>query len=581
MYILGINAYHGDASACIFKDGELICAAEEERFTRIKHSAGFPKNAIEFCLTDSNVRLENVDYIAINRNPKLRIINKLIYAFKNKFKIKNFFNRIKNYRKITSLELEFSKNFLIESRELKNKIINIDHHLAHAASAVLASNFKNTNYVTVDGFGDFLSTTIGHYNGDKFSNIKEVQFPHSLGLFYTAITQYLGFKNYGDEYKVMGLASYGKPSYFKIMQDIIKSDKKKLFQLNLDYFVHHNKGLEMSWLEGQPTISDVYSEKLISLLGPERKKGDEILDIHKDIASSAQKIYERVLFDILNELYNNYKNENLCLSGGCAMNSVANGKIFKSTPYKNIYVNHSPGDSGGAIGASMLVQRKYKKINFNSVDNPYLGNFFTNDNILQVLKKNEYLLKKNNASFEKFSSEEELLSNVALQISQKKIVGFFNGRMEFGPRALGNRSILADPREKKIRDILNSKIKRRENFRPFAPSILKEFSAEWFEFDDDVPFMSKVYLVNEDKKPLIPAVVHIDGTGRLQTVSKNHNKRYYNLIRKFYDITGVPLILNTSFNENEPIVCTPQNALDCFLRTKMDYLVLEDFLIKR
>ena len=581
MYILGLNVFHGDASACIFKDGKLICAAEEERFTRIKHSAGFPKHAIEFCLTDSNVRLENVDYIAINRNPKLRIFKKIIYAIKNQFRIKNFFNRLKNYRKINSLELEFSKNFNIDPSKLKKKIINIDHHLAHAASSVFPSGFDNTNYITIDGFGDFLSTTIGFYDGKKFNKINEVQFPHSLGLFYTAITQYLGFKNYGDEYKVMGLAPYGKPTFFDQMQDIVSFNSNKLFNLNLKYFVHHDKGLEMSWLDGKPTISDVYSEKLKSLLGPERSHKDEISQIHKNIAASTQKIFESILFDILNLLYENNKNNNLCISGGCGMNSVANGKIVENTKFKNVYVNHSPGDSGGAIGAGIFVQKKYNKINIQSVDNPYLGNSYTNENVKNLLEEKKYIFEKENISFEKFNSEENLLSFVANELTKKKIIGFFQGRMEFGPRALGNRSIIADPREKNIRDILNLKIKRRESFRPFAPSILKEHSSDWFETDDDVPFMSKVYLVKEDKKKLIPAVVHVDGSGRLQTVTKNHNNRYHKLISKFYDITSIPLILNTSFNENEPIVCSPLNALDCFLRTKMDYLVLEDFIIKR
>jgi len=580
MKVLGLNAFHGDASACLFDNGNLIVAAEEERFTRIKHAAGFPKNAIEFCLKSNNLKISDIDFIAINRNPKTRILHKLIYASSNLFNIKNLFNRLENFKKINSLENEFAKHFDIESKSLKNKIFHIDHHLAHAASSVIPSGYENSNYITVDGFGDFLSTTIGNYNGNKYKNFYEVKFPHSLGLFYTAITQYLGFKNYGDEYKVMGLASYGEPIYFNKMKNILITKKNKLFKLNLKFFVHHNQGLEMSWLDGEPTISNVYSNELINLLGPEQKKGD-ITNFHKDVAASAQKIYEITLFDMLNKLYELSPNDNLCMAGGCAMNSVANGKILKNTKFKNVYINHSPGDSGGAIGAAIIVQQKYAKINKKSVHNPYLGCQFTNNEIYESITKKKDIFKDKNVFFEKISSEKELISIVANELSKNKIVGWFQGRMEFGSRALGNRSIIADPREEKIRDILNSKIKRRESFRPFAPSVLKEYVSEWFDTTDDVPFMSKVCNVKKNKMKLVPAIVHTDGTGRLQTVDQSYNPRYYNLINEFNKITGVPLILNTSFNENEPIVCTPENAIDCFLRTEMDYLILEDYILTR
>ena len=581
MYIIGLNVFHGDSSACLFKDGFLICAAEEERFTRIKHAAGFPKNAIKFCLYDAKIDLAQVDFIAVNRNPKLRVFKKLIYAIKNKLRIKNFVNRLKNFKKINSLENEFSKHFDISATDIKNKIIHIDHHLAHAASTVFPSKFDNTNYITVDGFGDFLSTTIGNYDSGKFNIFKEVEFPHSLGLFYTAITQYLGFKHYGDEYKVMGLAPYGEPIFLEKMLDIVQVDKKNLFKLNLDYFVHHDKGLEMSWMEGEPTISDVYSNKLISLLGEERKPKSEINIFHKNIAASAQKLYEIILFEILSRLYEYNPNKNLCLSGGCAMNSVANGKILQNTKFENIYINHSPGDSGGAIGSAIMVQKKFNKINLESVNNPFLGSHYSNEYIEQLLNSKKLLLNEKKISYDKIDIEDELISLVANAITKKKIIGLFQDRMEFGPRALGNRSIIADPREANIREIINSKIKRRESFRPFAPSILKEHSSEWFEIGDDVPFMSKVYNVKMDKRRLIPSVVHTNGTGRLQTVDGKNNKKYYKLISKFYEITGVPLILNTSFNENEPIVRSPEEAIDCFLRTEMDYLILENYILKR
>jgi carbamoyltransferase len=584
MIVLGLNIYHGDAAACIFKDGKLIVAAEEERFSRVKHSAGFPIAAISFCLDTLNIKINEVDYIAINRNPKLRFISKLLYLIKNKLNISNVFKRIKNFKNIISLSNEIAQRFNIDEKIIKKKILYFDHHLCHAASSVFSSNFDRADYVTVDGFGDFVSTTIGEFKNDKFYQFDEVKFPHSLGIFYTAVTQFLGFENYGDEYKVMGLAPYGKPIYFDSFLQIINISKKNLFKLKLDYFKHHTSGIDTAWLESSPNISTIYTNKFFDIFGKSRNKNEEILAIHKDIASSAQAVYEYILFDILKKLYALTNNSNLCISGGCAMNSVANGKIINNTPYKNIFINHSPSDSGGAIGAAILTFKKFKKeINVDSINNPYLGNNYSDEDVKQIIKrfKNDFLNEKISTKFFENKDKRMLLKFVAEEISKKKIVGFFNGRMEFGARALGNRSIIADPRELEIRNILNLKIKRRESFRPFAPSILKEFVKDWFEIDDDVPFMSKVYKVKNDKKILVPAVVHVDGTCRLQTVDGKYNRDYYDLIQEFYKITNIPIILNTSFNENEPIVRNPENAIECFLRTKMDHLVIENYILSR
>ena len=583
MIVLGLNIYHGDAAACIFKDGHLIVAAEEERFTRVKHSAGFPIAAVNFCLESLDIGIDQVDFIAVNRNPKLRIFPKLLYFFRNKFKIKNFVQRFYNFKKITSLSSDIAQRLNVDAQSLKNKILFFDHHLCHAASSVCASGFESTNYATIDGFGDFVSTTIGEFKNDKFLKLNEVQFPHSLGIFYTAITQFLGFENYGDEYKVMGLASYGKPAYFDELLKVVNIDKN-LFKLNLSYFKHHTDGIETSWLDSNPNIANIYKENLSNLLGSPRKKNEEILQIHKDIAASAQAVYEFVLFYILNKLYSKSKNDNLCLSGGCAMNSVANGKIINNTPYKKIFINYSPSDSGGAIGSAILALKKLKQlVNVDSINNPYLGNSYSNQQIKNIIDdyKKKFLEKKIKTQF--FANEDnyKLLQFVAKEIANKKIIGLFAGRMEFGSRALGNRSIIADPRVLEMRNILNFKIKRRESFRPFAPSILQELTKDWFEVDDEVPFMSKVYKVKKDKQHLIPAVVHVDGTGRLQSVDGKYNKNYYNLIKEFYNLTKVPIILNTSFNENEPIVRNPEQAIECFLRTDMDLLVLENHVLSR
>ena len=583
MKVLGINAYHGDASACIFIDNKLVAAAEEERFTRVKHSAGFPKNAIRFCLDFANINLSEIEHIAINRNPKQKIFSKLLFASSNIFNINFIKNRLKNLQKINSLKEEFVKNF---NEKVNAKIHNIDHHISHVASSVYFSNFEKTNFISVDGFGDFASTMTGYYNGKKIKIFDEVLFPHSLGLFYTAITQYLGFLKYGDEYKVMGLASYGKPIYCEKIRNMFEQKTNKLFSLNLKYFLHHTGNVEMTWLSKEPKIGKVYSDALIDLLGPQREPHDEIKKFHIDIAASAQKIYEEFLTNIANKLYKQNPSEFLCLSGGCAMNSVANGNLYKNTDYKKIYIPASPGDAGGSVGAaSVVIKNTNHSLKFS--DNPYLGPFFSNREILKTLEENKFKIESTtDFGTEKikinfFTNINDLLKLTAEKIYQRNIVGFYNGRMEWGPRALGSRSILADPRDKNIRSVLNIKIKRREEFRPFAPSILKEKVHEWFVYDDDVPFMSKVIEIQEDKRSLVPAITHIDGTGRLQTVTEAQNKNYYNLIKFFFQLSGIPMVLNTSFNENEPIVCSPQEALDCFLRTKMDCLVLENYLITR
>jgi carbamoyltransferase len=583
MIVLGINAYHGDASACIFVDDKLIAAAEEERFTRIKHTAGFPIKAINFCLRYAKIDISEVDHIAINRNSKKRFFYKLIFFLCNFFKFNFIKSRLFNLKKVNSLKQEFNENF---KEKINAKIHNIDHHISHIASSVYFSNFENSNFISVDGFGDFASTLIGNYDGKTIKVFDEILFPHSLGLFYTAITQYLGFLNYGDEYKVMGLASYGRPIYLEKMNNIFDTSTNKLFNLNLEYFLHHKGNVEMTWSSGKPIIGRVYSDKLINLLGTPRKSNQKIDQMHMDVAASAQKIYENFLTDIANKLYDKNPSDFLCLTGGCAMNSVANGNLYKNTNYKKIYIPSSPGDAGGSVGAASIVINKINNISKFS-DNPYLGPFYNNHQVLKILEKNNIKinditdLSNNKLEVKFFNEMEELLRITAENIYKGKIVGFYNGRMEWGPRALGNRSILADPRNKDIRSILNVKIKRREEFRPFAPSILKEKVSEWFVFDDDVPFMSKVIEIRKEKKQIIPAVTHIDGTGRLQTVTKQQNKIYYNLIKHFYNLSGVPILLNTSFNENEPMVCSPQEALDCFLRTKMDCLVLENYLITR
>ena len=577
MYILGINAYHGDSSACLFKNERLVFAIEEERITRIKHQAGLPLNAIEACLNFENISIDQLNYITINRNPKQRFFHKLFYALKNISRYNFFSDRLNNLSNILNIENELEKKF---GKFKKGKTVFIDHHDSHVASSVFFSQFKESNFLSIDGFGDFRSTVLGYFKQNKFKKIDDVCYPHSLGILYSAITQFLGFENYGDEYKLMGLSSYGSPIFYDELNNLLINNQK-LFKLNLKYFSHHRSRSDLTWINSNPRIEKLYSNELFNLLGDARNYNDTITQRHKDIAASLQLLYEENLFKILNYLYTKSKIKNLCLSGGCALNSVANGKIKENTPYQNIYINFAPGDSGGSIGSAAFYINKLNNNNIFFNDNPYLGERYTDEKIGKIIETNEYVLKNKNIVVQKFENTDLLYSKIAKEIFKNKIVGFFNGRMEFGSRALGNRSILANPAEKNIRDIINTKIKRRESFRPFAPSILEEYVGDWFEKSDKVPFMSIVQKIKDDKREIIPSVTHIDGTGRLQSVSLKSNPDFYMLIKKFHEISNIPILLNTSFNENEPIVNRPEEALDCFLRTNMDILILNTYLISR
>lgn len=580
MIILGLNAFHGDASACLIKDGYLITAIEEERFTRLKHTAGFPINAIKSCLQQSKIKIDDVDFITINRNPSLRLFKKIRYALSRGFFIKNFLDRCKNYIKVKNIDDEFQNHFKVKS-SLKNKIEFVDHHLSHAASSVLASGFNNTSYLTIDGFGDFVSTTLGRFENQKFYQIKEVNFPHSLGIFYTMMTQFLGFRHYGDEYKVMGLSAYGEPRYCDKIYKILNFSKKEIFQLNLKYFKHH-KGIESTWLENSPDIENLYTNELVELLGVPRDELEVVSSYHKDLAASVQKVYEEILIKIIQHLYEITKNINLCISGGCALNSLANGKVKLNTKFKNIYISHSPGDSGGSIGSSLFFLNK-NNINFNrfSFETPYLGPEYNNQMIEKIINSNKEKFNLNNIKIIEYNKI-ELPKVIAAELCNQRIIGLFHGKSEFGARALGNRSIIADPRNINIKEIINHKIKKREGFRPFAPAILSEHVNEWFECEDEnLNYMSKVYPLKKDKINLVPAIVHVDNTGRLQAVKERDNYFFYKIIESFYQNTKVPVILNTSFNENEPIVNSPQEAIDCFLRTNIDILILENFFISR
>jgi carbamoyltransferase len=579
-HILGINAYHGDSSACLVQDGKLVAAAEEERFRRVKHWAGFPSESIRYCLNEVGISLRDINHIAINQDSHANLWRKISFTLTKRPDVRLILDRIKNKRERANVREELRRHF--PGDNFSGEVHPIEHHLAHLSSAFHVSPFEEAVIVSVDGFGDFASAAWGVGRGTQVELEEKIYFPHSLGIFYEAMTQYLGFPHYGDEYKVMGLAPYGEPRYTSNMRDIVQLEADGSFRLNLNYFRHHKEKIEYEWDNGEPVVGELFSLALTELLGPARNKGDELTQHHKDIARSVQAMYEEAFFHLLNTLHRRYGRESLALAGGCAMNSVANGKVYKNTPFKRVYVQSAAGDAGGAIGAAFVVWHQLVETPLRFVmDHAYWGPQFSNRQIGTVLEGRKNELDIQRCIVEEVANEAALCWRTARAIANGKVVGWFQGRMEWGPRALGNRSILCDPRWADIKDILNLKIKRRESFRPFAPSILREAVSEWFEENDDVPFMMQVFQIREEKRRLIPAVTHVDGSGRLHTVYRETNPRYYRLIEAFAEITGVPLVLNTSFNENEPVVCRPEQALDCFLRTKMDGLVLGDWIVQR
>lgn len=574
--------YHADSSAALIKDGKIIAAVEEERFNRQKHWSGFPEQAIRYCLQAGGIREYELDYVCINRNPKANLLRKCFYVLRMRPAYATISARLKNRNKIANIEEEFLQRLAIEASKLKAQFCHVEHHRAHLASSFFVSPFKEAALISVDGFGDFASTMLGVGRDHQIDILSKVYFPHSLGLFYLAMTQYLGFLNYGEEYKVMGLAPYGQARYVPQMRQIVQLNDAGLFSLNLEHFTHHNNGFDMSWDNTAPAIGKVFSPSLGHLLGPARNPGEEITERHKDIAASLQAVYEEAFFSLLNKLYKMTEIKNLCVSGGCALNSVANGKIFERTPFREVFIQPAAGDAGGAIGSAFYVYNTMLTNRRGQVQkHAYLGPEFQNDYIADLLAKEKDVFVRQGCVQQFFVDENELYKFTAQAVADGKVVGWFQGRMEWGPRALGNRSIICDPRRSDMKQILNEKIKRRESFRPFAPAILRESVAKYFETDYDVPFMLQVYKVKPEVRDCIPAVTHVDGSGRLQTVTREQNVRYWKLIDAFRKITGIPIVLNTSFNENEPIVCKPEEALHCFLRTRMDVLVLNDYVISR
>ena len=574
MYIIGLNIFHNDSSATLIKDGKILFASTEERFNRVKHSSQFPIRTLEYIFKKFNIGKKDIDYFSINSKSN-HYLKKILYSIKNLPKL-NFFTEY--YKRADLKKKEFDKLLELVSFYSKNDLYRVDHHLAHLNSSYLISGFEESVNVSIDGFGDFKSSCYGMSKSNFTKVDGSIFFPHSLGVFYQALTQFVGFKNYGDEYKLMGLSAYGNNTYVDKIEKILKS-KKKGFELNLSYFRHHKQNIQILDNKSEISYIDIYDLKMEELLGFSHVKKFEYNQQIADIAKSTQTVYENVLFDYLNSLHETYQSDNLCLSGGCALNSLANGKIIKNTKFKDIFIPYEPADAGGSIGAALTCYyENNKNIKKTSQPNPYLGTKFNDHEVKMILETHE---KKDDFTFKRYDEFDKLIDIIASSLNDGKIVAWFQDEMEFGPRALGNRSILMDPSIKNAKEILNLKIKLREKFRPFAPSIIKEEVSSWFETNSLSDYMTFVYKIKEDKRSLIPAVCHVDGTGRLQTVDKNLNSKFYRLIKKFYDKKKIPILLNTSFNENEPIVNTPSEALNTFLRTQMDILVIDNFIIKR
>ena len=579
MNILGINAYHGNSSAAIVCDGRLVAACEEERFNRVKYAAGFPAQAIRYCLREAGLTVGEVDHVAVPRNPWARLGTKVLYSLR----MPSFaLERARVLTKFTGIPEALAQALDTDPKSIRARFHRVEHHRAHLASTFFVSPFDRAAVLSADGLGDFASTMWAAGRGNRLDVLGTIAFPHSLGLYYSAVTQYLGFLKYGDEYKVMGLAAYGQPAYLDTFRTILQNKNKGSgFRLGLEFFTHHRAGPEMTWRDAgkTPELGRLFSEAMAARLGPARRPEEPVEQRHRDLAATLQARLEEVLFTILRALHARTGERSLCLAGGVAFNCVANGKIFDATPFEQVYVQPAAGDGGLAVGAAFYVLHQVlgEPRSF-LMDHAYWGPQYSREEIRAAMETKN--LQRSGFTVAELP-EEELARTAAKHIAGGKILGWFQGRAEWGPRALGNRSIVVDPRRAEMKEILNRRIKHREVFRPFAPSILEESTGEYFEKSYPSPFMTLAYSVRPEKRGTIPAPTHVDGTGRLQTVSRDANPRYWRLIREFANLTSVPVVLNTSFNDNEPIVCRPEEALDCFLRTQMDALVLGGFLITK
>jgi carbamoyltransferase len=580
VYILGINAYHAGASACLLRDGELLAAAEEERFRRIKYWAGFPSEAIRYCLAEAGISAYDLDHVGISRNPRANLHKKIIYALAHRPSASFVRDRLANAAKVADPRSALVDALELQPSNLKAQFHHVEHHRAHMASAFFVSAFEHAAVLSIDGMGDFVSTMWGVGRGNKMHVLGEINFPHSLGIFYTAVSQWLGFPKYGDEGKVMGLAPFGQPVYLDEMRKLVRLQRDGTFELDVDAFSLHAGGASMTWTDGAPTLGTLFAPKFADVFGPPREPGADawsdmqspVTRRYVDVAASLQAMLEEAELSLARMLQLRTGQHALCIAGGVGLNSTFNGKVRRLAGFDDVFVQPAASDAGTSLGVAFYIYHQLLSAPRKFVmSTAATGPAFDDEAIGAVLDRHGLSSRR---------LDEDALCRVAAGlIAEGGVIGWFQGRMEWGPRALGNRSILADPRRADMKDILNARIKHREAFRPFAPSVLAEATGDYFEQDYPDPFMTQVYGVRADKRGTIPAVTHVDGTGRLQTVFRASAPLYWQVIKEFESLTGVPMVLNTSFNDNEPIVCTPSEAVECFQRTRMDALVIGNRLV--
>lgn len=553
MKVLGISCFYHDSAASLVIDGEVVAAAEEERFSRNKHDNSFPEEAIEYCLNERKLEAKDLDKIVFYEKPIIkfdRFLETTARSFPRGFKL--FSQELPEW---VSTKLRIRK-VIRKNTGFEGEIEFVEHHRSHAASAFYPSPYDEAAVLTVDGIGEKVSNQLWKAENGDLEPIKSIEFPNSIGLLYSTITAFLGFRVNNGEFKVMGLASYGDPNYREEFEELIDIDSDGSYELNQDYFAYqHSKKM--------------WSNKITELLGTPRSEDDDLIQRHKDIAATVQEITEEIVLKQVSHINDLVDSENLCMAGGVALNSVCNAVIEKQSEFENVWIQPAAGDSGGALGAA--IDRSQNPVE--TMEDVYLGSEFSNNQIKDKLEKSDFNFEKIDSNFEE---------RIAEELVQGKIAAVFRGRMEWGPRALGNRSIIADPRSEDIRDKINQKVKFREDFRPFAPTVLNKNASEYFDIEEEreSPYMLFVYDVKESKKDVLEGVTHVDGTSRIQTLKEETNQFYYNIIDSFQDKTGVPVVLNTSFNlKGMPIVRTPEEALNCFKQSDIDLLVLEDYLV--
>lgn len=574
MLVLGINAYHADSAAVLLRDGCVVAAVAEERLNRIKHCAGFPALAIREVLRIGGVELRDIDEIAIARDSTANLRSKLGWVLRNLHRAgKVARKRLADRVGLADLESQIADACGVPRQALRARIRRVEHHLAHAASTFLPSPFERSAVLTLDGFGDFASTMLAVGEGSSIKPLARVTYPHSLGILYTAICQFIGFDRYGDEGKVMGLAPYGEPEFADFFAKLLRLTDDG-FELDLTYFNHHTQGVSTGNDEyGSPHFAHLFTPHLEQAFGPARNRNDSLTDRDRNLAASLQLRLEDAFLHLARLLHKRTGGDALCLAGGVALNGVANGRLLRESPFSRLYVHPAAGDDGTALGAAAWVAVQAGDAR-HEMTHAYYGPSFSDVEIAQQVAGLD-------GCDVQALDDVELCAQTAQLVAQGRVVGWFQGAMEWGPRALGNRSIIAHPGLPGMKDTLNARIKQREPFRPFAPSIKAERLADYFESSHESPFMLHVYKTRQDKWAELCAVDHVDHTGRVQTVTREQNPRYWRLIDEFEQLTGTPAVLNTSFNENEPIVCTPAQAVDCFSRTRMDALAIGNTLVTR